>query len=112
MTEIANKIKDIIDSNAVVVFMKGTSKLPMCGFSGVVVQIFGRLGVNFYDVNVLDDEAIRQGIKDYSNWPTIPQVYIKGEFIGGSDIMRELYTSGELLKILQEKGVEFTAALS
>lgn len=104
------KIKSEIEANDVVVFMKGTAKLPMCGFSGVVVQILNRLQVPFRDINVLDDEEIRQGIKDYSNWPTIPQVYIKGEFIGGADIMKELFLSGEIKGILDSKGIAYQEA--
>jgi len=102
-------IHDFIDSqvksNDVVVFMKGTPQFPMCGFSGQVAQIFGLLGVDFKGVNVLDSDEIRQGIKEYTNWPTIPQVFVKGEFVGGCDILREMYQSGELQTLLEEKGV-------
>lgn len=103
---------DLIDkqvkSHDVVLFMKGSPKLPMCGFSGQVVQILSHLGVSFEGVNVLEDDAIRQGIKEYSNWPTIPQLYVKGEFIGGCDITREMFQSGELQAFFEEKGISFT----
>ena len=95
------QIKEIITSHPVVLFMKGTAQFPQCGFSGRAIQILQACGVtNPYTVNVLQDEDIRQGIKEYANWPTIPQLYIKGEFIGGSDIMTEMYQSGELKKLL------------
>ena len=97
---VQDRIKSEIDSNDVVLFMKGTHQFPMCGFSGQVVQILDYIGVNFKGINVLDDADIRQGIKDYANWPTIPQLYVKGEFIGGSDIMMEMYESGELQKVI------------
>ena len=98
----ANQIIDNeVKSNDVVLFMKGTPQFPMCGFSGQVVQILGYLGVPYKGINVLEDETVRQGIKDYSNWPTIPQLYVNGEFVGGSDIMREMYESGELQKLLE-----------
>ena len=91
------RIQQIIDENTVVLFMKGTAQFPMCGFSGRAVQIIKACGVDeFKTVNVLEDEEIRQGIKEFSNWPTIPQLYVKGEFVGGSDIMMEMYQSGEL----------------
>ncbi|MEA3119201.1 MAG: monothiol glutaredoxin [Paraburkholderia sp.] len=94
------RIKQIIDENAVVLFMKGNAQFPMCGFSGRAVQILQANGVdNFKTVNVLDDEEIRQGIKEYSQWPTIPQLYVKGEFIGGSDIMMEMHQSGEMRQL-------------
>ena len=98
---IANEVK----SNDVVLFMKGTPQFPQCGFSGQVVQILDYLGVPFKGVNVLDSDEIRQGIKDYSNWPTIPQLYVKGEFVGGCDITREMFQSGELVQLMKEKGV-------
>ena len=91
-----------VKNNAVILYMKGTAQLPQCGFSSQVVQILTKLGVIFKDVNVLEDTDIRQGIKDYTNWPTIPQLYIKGEFIGGCDIVREMYQSGELQELLQK----------
>lgn len=105
MSEIHDKIKSLVSSNDVMLFMKGDPEMPMCGFSSVVVQILKNLHVQFSSVNVLEDENIRQGIKDFSDWPTIPQVYVKGEFIGGCDIMREMYTSGELKDLLVAKGV-------
>ncbi|MCX7121235.1 MAG: Grx4 family monothiol glutaredoxin [Gammaproteobacteria bacterium] len=94
------QIKQTIESNDVVLFIKGTANFPQCGFSGKVVQILKACNVQFKDVDVLSNPEIRQGIKDYSNWPTIPQLYIKGEFIGGCDIMTDLYESGELQKML------------
>ena len=97
----ANQIIDNeVKSSDVVLFMKGTPQFPMCGFSGQVVQILNYLGVPYKGVNVLEDETIRQGIKDYSNWPTIPQLYVKGEFVGGSDIMMEMFKSGELQQLV------------
>ena len=98
---IANEVK----STDVVLFMKGTPQFPMCGFSGQVVQILDHLGVSYKGLNVLENEDLRQGIKTYSNWPTIPQLYVKGEFVGGCDIIRELFQAGELLTLLKEKGV-------
>ena len=97
------RIDDLVKSSNVLLFMKGSASFPMCGFSGRAIQVLKACGVDPKDVttvNVLDDEAIRQGIKDYSHWPTIPQLYIKGEFIGGSDIMMEMYESGELKQTL------------
>ncbi len=94
-------IDQIIKSNDVVLFMKGTKNFPQCGFSGTVVSILEGLSIEFKDVNVLEDDRIRQGIKEFSDWPTIPQLYVKGEFIGGCDIVRELYSTGELQKLLQ-----------
>ncbi len=101
--EAKNLIDQEVKANDIVVFMKGTPDFPMCGFSGRVVSIFRHLGRPIKGINVLESEAMRQGIKDYSNWPTIPQIYIKGEFIGGCDITSELAQSGELKKILDEK---------
>ena len=100
------RIDDLVKTHDIVLFMKGTASFPMCGFSGRAVQILKACGVdpkNIATVNVLDDQEIRQGIKDYSQWPTIPQLYIKGEFIGGSDIMMEMYESGELQQVLAAK---------
>ena len=91
----------------VVLFMKGHKGMPQCGFSMQVDQILTILGVDYKDINVLDDVAVRDGIKQFSNWPTIPQLYIKGEFVGGCDIVREMYEAGELQQMLEEKGVEF-----
>ena len=94
------RIKQIVDENPVVLFMKGNAQFPMCGFSGRAVQILKACGVDqFKTVNVLEDDAVRQGIKEFSNWPTIPQLYVKGEFIGGSDIMMEMYQNGELQQL-------------
>ena len=103
--EIKEKIQKIIDADDIVLFMKGTTSMPMCGFSSTVVQILNHLGVSFKDINVLEDEEIRQGIKDFTNWPTIPQLYIKGEFVGGCDIAREMFQSGELKEMLEGKGL-------
>jgi monothiol glutaredoxin len=112
MTEnpLFDQIKSDIASNDVVLYMKGTKKIPQCGFSATVVQILERVGVDFKDVNVLADPNIRDGIKAFSEWPTIPQLYIKGEFIGGCDITREMYQSGELQEFLKSKGIEVKAA--
>jgi monothiol glutaredoxin len=101
MTNVNEKIKDIITKNDVVLFMKGTPEMPQCGFSMTVSNILKELKVKFIGVNVLADPEIRQGIKDFSNWPTVPQLYIKGEFIGGCDIAKEMYEKGELQKILK-----------
>jgi monothiol glutaredoxin len=101
MTNINEKIKDIINKNDVVLFMKGTPEMPQCGFSMTVCNILKELKVKFSGVNVLADPEIRQGIKDFSNWPTVPQLYIKREFIGGCDIAKEMYEKGELQKILK-----------
>ena len=98
-------IKSEITSNDVVLFMKGTPQFPMCGFSGQVVQILDYLGVTYKGINVLDDADLRQGIKDYANWPTIPHLYVKGEFIGGCDIVREMFQSGELATHLNTNGI-------
>ena len=100
------RIKKDIADNDVILYMKGTAEFPQCGFSALAVQVLSQLGVTFKDVNVLEDKDIRQGIKDFSNWPTIPQLYIAGEFIGGSDIMREMYETGELQDMLKSKGIQ------
>ena len=94
-----------IAGNDVVLFMKGTKTMPQCGFSMQVAQILSHLGVDFKDINVLEDMAVRDGVKAYSNWPTIPQLYIKGEFVGGCDIVREMFQAGELQELLTTKGV-------
>lgn len=99
------QIQSDIDDNDVVLFMKGTANFPQCGFSSVVVQILQHSGVQFKDINVLQDPEIREGIKQFSNWPTIPQLYVKGEFIGGCDIVREMFEAGELQALFEEKGV-------
>ena len=101
--DIKEKIKKIIDSNDVCLFMKGTANAPQCGFSNVVANVLKHLKVDFKDINVLEDEAMRQGIKDFSDWPTIPQLYIKSEFIGGCDIIREMFEKGELKSLLEKK---------
>ena len=98
-------IDNEVKSNDVVLFMKGTPQMPMCGFSGQVVQILDHLGVSYKGLNVLDSEELRNGIKSYSNWPTIPQLYVKGEFVGGCDIVSEMYENGELKQVLADKGV-------
>ena len=100
------RIEKEINKHDVVLFMKGEAAFPQCGFSSLVVQVLSQLGVSFKDINVLEDSDLRQGIKDYTNWPTIPQLYVKGEFIGGCDIVREMYESGELQQLLEEKGVK------
>lgn len=101
------QIKDTVDANDVVLFMKGTKVMPQCGFSSRVAGVLNFMGVEFRDVNVLADEGIRQGIKDYSDWPTIPQLYVKGEFVGGCDIVTEMTLSGELDQLFDEKGVAY-----
>ena len=105
MTDINARIDAEVKSEDVVLFMKGTLQFPMCGFSGQVVQILNYVGVPFKGVNVLEDQEIREGIKAYSNWPTIPQLYVKGEFVGGCDIAREMFQAGELQTLLAEKGI-------
>jgi monothiol glutaredoxin len=102
---VLERIKDDIAQNPVTLFMKGTPVFPQCGFSAAVVQILTQMGVKFKGVDVLADPEIRQGIKEFSNWPTIPQLYVKGEFVGGCDIIREMYEAGELQDLLKEKGV-------
>jgi len=101
MTNINEKIKNIISKNDVVLFMKGTPDMPQCGFSMTVTNILKQLKVKFNGIDVLADPEIRQGIKDFSNWPTVPQLYVKGEFIGGCDIAKEMYEKGELQKLLK-----------
>ena len=103
MTDTQQRIADLVKSNDILLFMKGNASFPMCGFSGRAIQVLKACGVdpkNVKTVNVLDDAEIRQGIKEFSNWPTIPQLYVKGEFVGGSDIMMEMYESGELRQVL------------
>jgi monothiol glutaredoxin len=101
MSDVQQRIDQLVKGHKVVLFMKGTAQFPMCGFSGRAVQVLKACGVNdLTTVNVLEDEGIRQGIKDYANWPTIPQLYINGEFVGGSDIMMEMYQTGELQQVL------------
>lgn len=103
MTDALDTIRRTISENSVVLFMKGTADQPQCGFSSQVVRILDHLGVEYADVNVLADEGLRQGIKDFANWPTIPQLYVKGEFIGGCDIVREMFQTGELKALFDEK---------
>jgi len=107
MSDVQQRIDELVKSHEVVLFMKGSASFPMCGFSGRAVQLLKACGVEpktLTTVNVLDDPEIRQGIKEYSNWPTIPQLYVKGEFIGGSDIMMEMYESGELAQLIGQPG--------
>lgn len=110
MSAIQEFIGNEVKSNDVVLFMKGTPGFPQCGFSGQLVQILDYLGVDYKGVNVLTSDEMRQGIKEYSNWPTIPQLYVKGEFVGGCDIVREMFQAGELQPLLAEKGVGTKAA--
>jgi monothiol glutaredoxin len=107
---VTERIKQDVTSNPVVLFMKGTPVFPQCGFSAAVVQILTHLGVKFKGVDVLTDPEIRQGIKEYSSWPTIPQLYVKGEFVGGCDIIREMFETGELKDLLTNNGIETRAA--
>ncbi len=110
MSDINTEIQSTVDTNDVVLFMKGTASMPQCGFSSRLVSILGYMGVGFKDVDVLASDEMRQGIKAFSDWPTIPQLYVKGEFVGGCDIIREMYESGELAEMFQSKGVETQAA--
>jgi monothiol glutaredoxin len=105
MSDVNERIEADIKSNPVVVYMKGTPVFPQCGFSARVVQILSHVGVPFKGVNVLEDPEIREGIKAYTNWPTVPQVYVQGEFVGGCDIVMEMFQSGELQTMLKEKGI-------
>ena len=105
MTDTASRIDEIVRNNDVVLFMKGSTLFPQCGFSSRAVAILDHLGVSFETVDVLQDPEIRNGIKEYSDWPTIPQLYVKGEFVGGSDIMMEMFQAGELQQLLDEKKV-------
>ena len=107
---VADRIKQDITDNTVVLYMKGTPVFPQCGFSAAVVQILTHMGVKFKGIDVLADPALRQGIKDFSSWPTIPQLYVKGEFVGGCDIVREMFESGELKDLMAHKGVQTRAA--
>ncbi len=105
-----DQIRQEIASNDVVLYMKGNAAFPQCGFSATVVQILSQMGVTFKDVNVLEDAVIRQGIKDFSDWPTIPQLYVKGEFIGGCDIVREMFENGELTQMFEQQGIATASA--
>ena len=107
MTDARTKIAEQVNGTDVVLYMKGTKEFPQCGFSSRVAGVLNYLGVDYTDVNVLADEDIRQGIKDYSDWPTIPQLYVKGEFVGGCDIITEMTLSGELDKLLEDNGVAY-----
>lgn len=104
------QIKKDITDNDVVLYMKGTAVFPQCGFSAAVVQVLGQMGVPFKGINILEDADLRQGIKDYANWPTIPQLYVKGEFVGGCDIVREMFESGELQTLFKENGIQIKEA--
>lgn len=104
-----DEIKAKVDANPVMLFMKGTPQFPQCGFSSAVVQILDFLGVEYGSANVLESDDLRQGVKEYSDWPTIPQLYVNGEFVGGCDIVREMFESGELRGFLTDKGVELVA---
>lgn len=107
MSDTATQIKDTVTSNDVVLFMKGTKEMPQCGFSSRVAGVLNYMSVDFADVNVLADDAMRQGIKDFSDWPTVPQLYVKGEFVGGCDIVTEMTLSGELDTLFEDKGVTY-----
>ncbi len=102
---IFTKIDNLVKNNNIVVFMKGTAEMPLCGFSARVVAILNHLKLDFVGINILEDEAMRQGIKDYSDWPTIPQLYIKGMFVGGCDIVKEMFENGELQSLLKAQGL-------
>jgi len=108
--DLTEQIKNEIKSNDVVLFMKGTPVFPMCGFSAAVVQLLKDLDIKFNSVNVLNSDKMREGIKEFSNWPTIPQLYVKEEFIGGCDIVKEMYDSGELLELFKSKGINFKSS--
>ncbi|MDO5614097.1 MAG: Grx4 family monothiol glutaredoxin [Paracoccus sp. (in: a-proteobacteria)] len=107
MSDAQAQIRETVDGNDVVLFMKGTKEMPQCGFSSRVAGVLNYMGVDYRDVNVLADEGVRQGIKDFSDWPTIPQLYVKGEFVGGCDIVTEMTLSGELDQLFDQKGVSY-----
>ncbi len=107
---VAKRIRQEIDASDVVLYMKGTPVFPQCGFSAAVVQALSHMGVKFKGIDVLQDPGLRQGVKDFSSWPTVPQLYIKGEFVGGCDIVREMFQSGELETLFKDKGVPVQAA--
>ncbi len=108
--DVRTSIDNAVKSNDVLLFMKGTPTFPQCGFSSVVVQVLDYLGVEYQAVNVLEDQDVREGIKAYSDWPTIPQLYVKGEFVGGCDIVKEMFEAGELKDYMADKGIEMEAA--
>ena len=112
MSAIDDRIREQIQADDVVLYMKGTPVFPMCGFSSQVVQILSHVGVPFQSYNILDDMELRQGLKEFSNWPTFPQLYVRGELVGGCDIIREMYQSGELQQLMAEKGIAAKAAAS
>ena len=107
---VAERIRQEINANDVVLYMKGSPVFPQCGFSAAVVQVLSHMGVKFKGIDVLQDPGLRQGVKDFSSWPTVPQLYVKGEFVGGCDIVREMFQSGELEDMLKTKGVPVQAA--
>ncbi len=109
MSDVNARIQSLVDGSPVFLFMKGTPTFPQCGFSATVISILDHIGVQYDSANILEDDELRQGIKDFSNWPTIPQLYVKGEFIGGCDITKEMFQSGELKQLLQDKGVTVAA---
>ncbi len=108
--EVFGRIRDEIGKNDVLLFMKGTPVFPQCGFSAAVVECLSELGVKFHGINILVDPDLRQGIKEFSQWPTIPQLYVKGEFVGGCDIVREMFESGELEQLFKDKGISLATA--
>jgi monothiol glutaredoxin len=108
--QVIDRIKDEIGKNDVLLFMKGTPVFPQCGFSAAVVDVLSELGVKFHGINILVEPELRQGIKEFSQWPTIPQLYVKGEFVGGCDIVREMFETGELEQLLKDKGVALAKA--
>ena len=110
MSEVFDRIRDEVGKNDVLLFMKGTPVFPQCGFSAAVVDVLSQLGVKFHGVNILVDPDLRQGVKEFSQWPTIPQLYVKGEFVGGCDIIREMFQQGELTQLLDEKGIAYDKA--
>ena len=110
MSDVFDRIRDKIGKNDVLLFMKGTPVFPQCGFSAAVVDVLSQLGVKFHGVNILVDPDLRQGVKEFSQWPTIPQLYVKGEFVGGCDIIREMFQQGELTQLLDEKGIAYDKA--
>jgi monothiol glutaredoxin len=112
MSDAKSFIDETVKNNDVVLFMKGTPQFPQCGFSGQVVQILDHVGAPYAGVNVLDNMDVREGVKEYSNWPTIPQLYVKGEFVGGCDIIREMFQAGELQELMTQKGIEVEKAES